>query len=100
MTDLAAALRRFDLSKYEGWCMELVNDLLTEYPAGEILWVQPPAGERWLAGTLWKYHAAAVFDGLVYDAWNPDVRLPPREYVKAVFGDAEWELNPGSDDDD
>lgn len=35
---------------------------------------------------------ALVLDGLVYDAWHPDVRLPPAEYVAEVFGDVEWEI--------
>ena len=45
MSDIDIAIRRFDLSEYEGWCMELVNELLTEYPAGEILWVDPGSGD-------------------------------------------------------
>lgn len=41
----------------------------------------------------WWYHAALVLEGVVYDAWHPDVRLPPEEFVRAVFGEnATWEI--------
>jgi len=47
------------------------------------------------------YHAALVLDGIVHDAWHPNVRLPPAEYVERVFGPGvTWELNPGSDEED
>jgi hypothetical protein len=81
-----------DLSEWDGWCLELVNELLIQHPTGSILYVEPSSG-------MWKYHAALVLDGLVYDAWHPDVRLPPNEYVEAVFGPGtSWELNPGSNE--
>lgn len=93
-------IRSFDLSQYDGWCLELVDELLGIFPSGEILWVEPPDGDLCVGGTDWKYHVAIVLDGIVYDAWNLDVRLPPKEYVEAVFGFAKWEMNPGSKDDD
>lgn len=85
----------YDLDSYDGACLELVNDLLHVHPDGAILYVENlPHRHRW------RYHAALVLDGLVYDAWHPDVRLPPAEYVARVFGPrATWEINPGSEDD-
>jgi len=77
-----------ELKKWEGYCLELVNELLHRHPTGQILYIEPWAGP-------WKYHTALVLDGLVYDAWYPDVRLPPAEYVEEVFGDViEWEIIP------
>lgn len=86
----------YDLASYEGFCLELVSDILNAHPDGDVLYVENlPRRHRW------RYHAVVVFDGLVYDAWHPDVRLPPAEYVKHVFGPrATWEINPGSEDDD
>lgn len=83
-----------DLSEWEGWCVELVGQLIDEH-GGSLLWVEPrrgPLAERW------KHHAALVLDGLVYDAWHPTVRLPPAEYVAEVFGKGTpWELDPGKE---
>lgn len=73
------------LNEWDGWCLELVDHLLHQHPSGQILYVDNLTGH-------WKYHAALVLDGLVYDAWHPEARLPPAEYVAAVFGDVEWEV--------
>jgi hypothetical protein len=83
------------LAKWDGWCLELVDDLLHSHPEGQILYVDNlPFNHKW------KYHAALVLDGVVYDAWNPDVRLPPEQYVDVVFDDAwvTWEIMKGEDD--
>lgn len=86
-------LTGYDLDDYDGMCLELVDDLLHAHPSGSILYVEP-------AGGPWRYHAALVLDGLVYDAWHPDVRVAPAEYVRKVFGDGTpWEVNPGAADD-
>jgi hypothetical protein len=88
-----------DLAEWEGWCLELVNELLRTYPDSDILYVDLMDHPRW------TYHAAIVVDGIVHDAWHPDVRLPPAEYVRKVFGcegatwEFTWELNPGADED-
>jgi hypothetical protein len=83
------------LREFDGQCLEMVNELTISHPAGDILYV-----ENLPLDHVWKYHAALVLDGVVYDAWNPSVRLPPAEYVRAVFGpDATFEINPGSEDD-
>ena len=83
-----------DLSTWDGFCLELVDDLLGQHPSGDILYVELSRSHP-----RWSWHAAMVLDGLVYDAWHPDVRLPPSEYVEHVFGSAatSWEINPGSD---
>ena len=75
-----------DLEPWDGFCLELVNDLLHKHPTGQVLYVEPEFGP-------WRYHAAMLLDGIVYDAWHPEVRLPPAEYVRSVFGDsATWEV--------
>lgn len=95
----AAVTLPTDLAPWEGWCLELVDSLLHQHPTGDILYVEPNPRTR--LGRRWKYHAAMVLDGVVYDAWHPEVRLPPAEYVAKVFGEwATWELNPGADDDE
>jgi hypothetical protein len=85
-----------ELAKWHGWCLELVDALLESHPTGAILYVDGlPFDHRW------KFHAALVLDGVVFDAWHPDVRLPPEAYVRRVFGDlATWEINPGGDDEE
>lgn len=83
------AARVEGLNHWDGLCLELVDYLLRSHPQGEILWVEPQSGP-------WKYHAVMVLDGIVHDAWHPDVMLPPAEYVQVVFGPhAPWEMNPG-----
>ena len=64
-------LSRNELLEWDGLCMELVNELLHSHPNGEILWIDNPIPR-------WKYHVALVLEGIVYDAWYPNVRLPPR----------------------
>ncbi len=82
-----------DLAEWDGNCLELVDGLLHKHPDGHILYVEPVNHPKW------GYHAALVLDGLVYDAWYPTVRLPPAEYVAAVFGPGTpWEIDPGRDE--
>lgn len=89
-----------DLAEYDGFCVELVDVLLKAH-GGDLLYVEPLDGVFDVGFGSWRYHAALVLDGLVYDAWHPDVRLPPAEYVAHVFGDdVTWEINPGREDDE
>lgn len=82
------------LLDWSGACLELVNELLWSHPEGQILYVENIPDDFG-----WKYHAALVLDGLVYDAWHPSFRLPPAEYVRAVFGPGTtWEVM--ADDDE
>ncbi len=77
-----------ELDQWDGICLELVNDLLNSHPTGSILYVDNLPDDH-----HWRYHAALLLDGIVYDAWNPTLRLPLIEYVRHVFGsDAEWEV--------
>lgn len=77
-----------DLCEWEGWCLELVNELLGSHPTGHILYVENIPDDFG-----WKYHAALVLDGVVRDAWFPAACLPPAEYVRSVFGPgATWEV--------
>lgn len=93
---MASVVLPADTTPWEGWCLELVNELLGKHPDGDILYVA-------LRDThpTWRYHAAIVVDGIVHDAWHPTVRLPPAEYVERVFGRhvESWELNPGDDEE-
>lgn len=83
------------LEEFEGWCLELTDAVMWEFEDGtvDVLWVD-------LVGhPHWKYHAVPVIGGVVHDAWNPGVMLPPPQYVERVFGKRaeSWELNPGGD---
>lgn len=96
--NVAANLAAVDgLDQWENQCMELVDAVLKKHPEADILWVEPIEKGELLPGTEWVYHAVPVLDGVVHDAWNADMMLPPAMYVRAVFGDrvAELELNPG-----
>jgi hypothetical protein len=85
------------LAHFDGYCLELVDHLLHEHPTGKIIYVTPRNGSR--IGKRWRYHCALLLDGIVHDAWHPDARLPPAEYVEHVFGKrTKWEINPGSDE--
>jgi len=86
------------LEEYDGQCLELVNELLHEHPEGAILYVEPLGRRAFDVGYGgWKYHAALLLDGIVHDAWFPEARLPPEEYIAHVFGarPVVWEINPG-----
>lgn len=90
---LAVADENGGLDAYEGWCLELVDDVLHRHPEADVLWVDLAGHERW------KYHAVPVLDGIVHDAWHPMLLLPPDQYVERAFGARarSWELNPGAD---
>ena len=76
------------LSHWDGACLELVDHILHRFPAGRTLWIDL------INHPEWRYHAVLVLDGIVHDAWHPDVMLPPDEYVRSVFGKhaASWEI--------
>ena len=76
------------LDAWWGACLELVNDLLWSHPEGQVLYVEDLPED-----SPWRWHAALLLDGLVYDAWHPHVRLSPVEYVREVFGPGtKWEV--------
>lgn len=92
MNIAAAIAARDGLDTWDGCCLELCNEVETEHPDIDVLWIDQP-------DALWDFHVVPVIDGVVHDAWNPEAMLPPAEYVAAVFPEARsWELNPGSED--
>lgn len=77
--------------------MEWVDAQLGEHPDGDILWIDFEPHQH----PHWRYHAALVLDGIVYDAWFPNLGLSPKEHVRQVFGsDVLWEINPGQNEDE
>jgi hypothetical protein len=72
------------LAEYEGFCGELVNDILNTLPdqAASILYLEGTDGETLLSvtGCEWKYHMVLVVDGMVHDAWHPHV-CTVKEYL-------------------
>lgn len=89
-----------ELDEWEGCCIDLAGSLQETY-GGDLLYIE---GDdlRGPDGTAWKWHAALLRDGVVYDAWFPHLRLPPDDHVLEAFGPeagARWEINPGAEDD-
>lgn len=80
-----------DIDEYDGFCGELVDGMI--HWLGEdrvkILYIEGADGAEIIAGTWrhWRYHMAPVIDGIVHDAWFPDMLLPPDEYVLKAFKD-------------
>jgi hypothetical protein len=71
-----------ELDEWDGICLELVNDLLHSHPEGAILYVDNLPDDHY-----WRYHAVLLLDGVVYDAWHPEVAgKGPIEYAREVFG--------------
>jgi len=69
---------------FEGLCGELADEVLHRYPNGKILYLEPVDSEGSIAGR-WSYHMVAIVDGLVHDAWFPELVLCPKEYVSNAF---------------
>lgn len=77
-----------DLDEWDGLCLEWVDEQLHAHEDGAILYVDLEAEDH-----HWRYHAALVLDGIVYDAWFPDLRLPPGEHARQAFGPGvPWEI--------
>lgn len=84
---LKIANRTGGLGEWEFCCGELADQVLHARPDGQILWVDLPGHPKW------RYHMVAVVDGVVHDAWRPNVMEPPAQYVRRVFGPAAtWDL--------
>lgn len=75
------------LGDYDGMCGELADAVLHRYPDAKILYVKPEnMSEDLICGEEpWSYHMVAVVDGIVHDAWFPELMLPPKQYVKQAF---------------
>lgn len=86
-------LSKEQLIEWDGWCFELVNELLFSHPKGKILYIEPDGFNDLICnGKHWKYHAVLLLKGKTYDAWNPTINTTPKKYVKIVFGSAKWEI--------
>jgi hypothetical protein len=93
-------LKRFGLmiESFEGLCGELCDELLHEHPDAKILYIGPvdPDDHFVMHGAdgqiyYWMYHMVPVIDGVVHDAWFPEMLLPPDQYV-AIFKECQWEI--------
>jgi len=77
-----------ELEDYNGHCGELCDDVLHRHHKAKILYIaatHEPDLIVSVAGHAWDYHMVPVVDGIVHDAWHPDLLLPPLEYVQAAF---------------
>lgn len=81
------------LDEYDGICGELVDGMMHWLGEGKIriLYLK---GEGLMCRDLeWSYHMVAVIDGLVHDAWFPNLLLPPSEYVRTAFPKTDVEFS-------
>jgi len=75
-----------DLRAYDGFCLELVDDILhwldRREESASILHLEPIGGRwlKWRSGLAWTYHAVLLCHGKVHDAWHPQV-LTLRSYL-------------------
>ena len=76
-----------DLKDYEGFCGELADQVIHRNPGAQILYIEPCCDSCWLPhkDDAWRYHMVAVVDGIVHDAWFPELLLPPAQYVEQAF---------------
>lgn len=76
-----------DLDEYHGVCGELADAIMHQYPDAQILYIKPRDDLEGLVigDNICKYHMVAVIDGIVHDAWFPELLLPPEQYVKQAF---------------
>lgn len=73
------------LEDYEGYCGELVNDILNSLNGVSnvsILHLEGVNKENLqsITGYEWNYHMVLVIDGMIHDAWHPDV-VPVGQYL-------------------
>lgn len=82
------------LYQYGGLCGELVDGMMHWLGEDKIRILYVKGGDGLACGDEeWNYHMVAVIDGLVHDAWFPDLLLPPGKYVKAAFPKTEVEFS-------
>lgn len=65
---------------WDGCCGALADTLLSRN-GGELVWVEGEIGPHW------RYHTAALIDGLIHDAWCPGDALPIEDWLRSMFGD-------------
>lgn len=76
------------LEEYDGQCGELANEVITQFPDGDILYVEPKK-QRFLhhrCGGSWTYHMVPIVNGYVHDAWLFDDALPIDLYLLTAYG--------------
>lgn len=84
--------------EYDGWCGDLADDVSAWVDgAVKILHIKPVKDSlknqdrhgAWLHKDVndnkWRFHIVPVVGGIVHDAWNPELLLPPDEYAAKAF---------------
>jgi len=82
------------LSDYDGFCLELVDDVLhflDDTVDAKVIYMDVPREGRLLAshafsfwGGNWRYHAAVFIDGLVHDGLFKHP-MPVNKYLRKMF---------------
>lgn len=82
---------KMTLDQFDGLCGELADEVLHKYPDAQLLYIEGSESIyiKSTAGYIWTYHMVPVIDGLVHDAWHPELILSVDEYVKRVFPTSE-----------
>jgi len=78
-------------SDYDGYCLELADDVLhfIEAPDAQILYIDAPHDylrpqQGKAIRSEWRYHAVVFVGGLVHDGWLVEA-LPVRDYLRKMF---------------
>jgi len=74
------------LGEYDGLCGELVDGIIQWLGEHRVRIMYLKGGEEGLGSNgCWSYHMVPVIDGMVHDAWFPNLIIPPKEYVRIAF---------------
>ena len=96
---------------YPGLCGDLADDVISHLGEDRVslLYIRSAREDSciyyWSQGRLidsWLWHAAPIIDGMVHDAWFPDLIMIPDEYIRLAFPeqDVQWSIYDGNDDDE
>lgn len=78
------------LEEYDGQCGELANEVITQFPDGDILYVHTKNFDiQHRCGISWRYHMVPIVNQHVHDAWLFDDALPIDQYLQVAYGEQE-----------
>jgi hypothetical protein len=85
------------IADYHGDCHDLASNILDwcADESVEIMYMEPVGwnGNLPYRYWTWDWHMVIVLDGVVHDAWFPDLMLPPSEYLEEAFPGVEVTFN-------
>lgn len=77
--------RNESLDDWDGLCVDLAGEVAGY--SGRIVYVEPSKGtvSNQLLLRGWKWHAAALIDGFIHDAWSSGPAVPLIDWVRSMF---------------